>query len=36
VLVDPRIRVVRVKFAAVRGSDHRSIVADLEFTAPLG
>jgi endonuclease/exonuclease/phosphatase family metal-dependent hydrolase len=33
VLVDPRIRVARVEFVAVRGSDHRSVVADLELPA---
>jgi endonuclease/exonuclease/phosphatase family metal-dependent hydrolase len=29
VLVDPRIAVSRVELASVRGSDHRSVVADL-------
>lgn len=29
VLVDPRIAVADVRFAAVRGSDHRAVVADL-------
>jgi endonuclease/exonuclease/phosphatase (EEP) superfamily protein YafD len=34
VLVDPRIRVVGVEFVRLRGSDHRSVVVDLELPPP--
>jgi Endonuclease/Exonuclease/phosphatase family len=36
VLVDPRIAVARVELVPMRGSDHRSVVADLHLPAPPG